>query len=113
MYYDLNTSLVARFRLLIYQFHDIVTVKNFLVTVYYFLDRQLDEGKKNTILIVGPPNSGKNVFVNCLGSFILNVGKIENPSRQNQFPWMGGVDRRMNKWNEASIDPSFLDNVLA
>lgn len=25
---------------------------------------------------------------------------------------MCGVDRRLNKWNEASIDPSFLDTVL-
>lgn len=25
---------------------------------------------------------------------------------------MGGVDRRLNKWNEANIDSSFLDNGL-
>lgn len=91
MYYDINTSLEALFRLLIFQFHDLDTVRNFLITIYYFLDRHLDEGKKNTILIVGPPNSGKNFFVDCLGSYTLNVGKIENPSRQNQFPWMGAL----------------------
>lgn len=46
MYYDITTSLEALFRLLIFQFHDIDTVRNFLITIYYFLDRHLDEGKK-------------------------------------------------------------------
>lgn len=66
----------------------------------------------NTIFIYGPPNAGKNYFVDCLCSFMLNYGKIENPSRNNNFPWMSGINRRINKWNEAKVDPHFEDNIL-
>lgn len=87
-------------------------VKNFLVTMYHFLDKKLDEAKINTICIVAPPNSGKNFLVDLLASFMLNSGKIENPSRGNAFPWMDGFRRRLNKWNEAHLDPFFEENIL-
>ncbi|KAG8254829.1 hypothetical protein J6590_107302 [Homalodisca vitripennis] len=42
-------------------------------------------GKKNCILIKGPPNSGKNYFFDALCDFMLNPGKMENPHREYRY----------------------------
>lgn len=111
-YLDIDESIKAIVRLLIHQFSNVITMRNFLKTLYHFINKSLDDNKVNTIHVCGPPNSGKNFFFDSLCCFCINYGKIENPCRSNSFPFMNGVNRRINKWNEAKIDPAFFENVL-
>lgn len=85
-------------------------VVTFLKDVKLIFDKE--HGKINTLLITGPASSGKNVFCDPLGDFSLNPGKLESPSRMNNFPFESGHNRRVNKWDEAALDVAFHDSVL-
>ncbi|URQ09130.1 nonstructural protein [Halyomorpha halys erranti-like virus 1] len=102
-------SLRALCILLLYQFNnsvkDISVFLNNLVKVC-----NKENGKINTIFIHGQSNSGKNFFGDCLINFFLNSGMITNPSRQERFPFMDCVNRRILMWNEARLDPFFIDD---
>nr|QTE03821.1 MAG: non-structural protein 1 [Motacilla cinerea parvoviridae sp.] len=110
-YHDFNASVVMLIELLLFQFqHDIDDVSRFLLCIYNLLNKKL--GKCNTVLIFGPASSGKNFFVDAITSSMLNLGKIENPSRLNNFAFMHAHNRRVLKWDEAALDPFFADQVL-
>lgn len=111
-YLNIDDSILACLRLLLFQFEDILVVKSFLKTLSQFINKSLPNPKVNTLFIKGPPNAGKNFFFDSVCCLCINYGKIENPSRSNSFPFMNGVNRRVNKWNEATIDPAFYENVL-
>lgn len=110
-YHSFDDSIFMLLELLLFQFDlDIENVFSFLKSCADLLDKNL--GKINTILIWGPASSGKNFFVDALTAFMLNFGKIENPSRLNTFAFMHGHNRRVIKWDEACLDPYFCDTVL-
>lgn len=110
-YHGLDESVVMLIELLLFQFnHDIDNVSEFLTCIYNLLNKKL--GKCNTVLIFGPASSGKNFFVDTITSAMLNLGKIENPSRLNNFAFMHAHNRRVLKWDEAALDPFFADQVL-
>lgn len=110
-YHSFNESVKMLCELLLFQCDcDLDRVQAFLSSVYSLLNKQL--GKCNTILIYGPASSGKNFFVDPVTAFCINMGKIENPSRLNNFAFMHAHNRRVLKWDEASLDPFFCDQVL-
>lgn len=57
-------------------------------------------GKKNTLCIIGPANSGKTFFIDGICDFAINPGKMENPSRHNNFAFASCHNRRVIKWDE-------------
>lgn len=110
-YYSLADSIDMILTLLAFQFDcNLRFVVNFLKDVLMIFDKQ--HGKINTMLITGPASSGKNVFCDPLCDFSLNPGKLESPSRMNNFPYESGHNRRVNKWDEAVLDVAFHDSIL-
>lgn len=69
------------------------------------------EPKRNTMLILGPPNCGKTWFFDMVCAFYLNVGHIANFVRGEHFPLNDCIGRRILMWNEPSIMPSAFDTV--
>lgn len=112
-YFDVETSVHALLDLIYFQNdNNIELAKEFFMTISDLLDGKIQNSKINTVVIVGPPNSGKNFFVDAIQMFCLNTGKLENPSRNCNFPWMHGFNRRFLKWNEARLDPYYHEQVL-
>lgn len=110
MYYDAVDSVYALVGLLLYQFDfDVPRMKMFLNILYRICNKDLN--KCNTLYILGPPNSGKNYFFDALASFFLNSGYIISPNRNERFPFMGGLARRINIWNEARLDPYYYEDI--
>lgn len=107
-YLSFYESLHVMFKLLFFQFNDIESIRKFLLTVYKVCNR--DNGKVNSILIMGESNAGKNFFADALCNFFLNCGMVVNPSRQERFPFMDCLNRRILMWNEARLDPHFYDD---
>lgn len=110
-YWPLHQSLFMLLDLLHYQYRgDFERVKVFLRQCCEVIEKR--SGKKNSICIVGPANSGKNFFVDGLCDFCLNPGKMENPQRNNNFAFASCHNRRIIKWDECSFDRSFDEIVL-
>lgn len=110
-YWNLDQSLYMLLDLLHYQFSgDWDQVVNFLKLNYYVLEKQ--SGKKNCLCIIGPASSGKNFWADGLCDFTLNPGKMENPSRSNNFAFASCHNRRVVKWDECNYDRSFDNDVL-
>lgn len=109
IYMSLKDSVDALIDLLLFQFHSLSDVISFLKTVYDVCNRE--SGKMNSIFIHGDSNAGKNFYTDCLSSFFLNVGMINNPNKYERFPFMDCVDRRIVVWNEARMDPAFYDDI--
>ena len=70
-----------------------------------------NNGKTNTLMIIGPANCGKSFFIDCLAAFFINVGYVTNPVKGNQFPYNDCVNRRLLIWNEPSIAPNEYEQV--
>lgn len=108
-YYSLTTSLQFCEKLLFHQFETEDKVISFLTILWQIAEKQLP--KKNTLMIVGPPNSGKSWFFDMISSFYLNIGHVKNFNRNSSFPLNDCVQRRVLMWNEPNIAPSEFDTV--
>lgn len=96
-YHTPEESLKVLDDLLMYQFdgHD-ENVSEFLTNLRNWFDREGWNGnpKINAVCIIGPPNSGKNFFFDCLIALACNVGHI------------GRVN---NKTNQFALQDAFVD----
>ena len=106
-YLSIDESVLAIEKLLTYQWGEQYSEK--LKALVDICERRL--GKTNSMFILGPPNSGKTWFVDCLAAFYLNVGHVKNFVRGNNFPLNDCPNRRILIWNEPSIMPSSFDTV--
>lgn len=77
--------------------------------LYRLINR--NNGKKNTMFIVGPPNSMKTTFIQALASFVLVKGQIQNFNRNNSFPLTDCVDKRILLWDEPNFDRNDLETI--
>ena len=84
-------------------------VKEFITRLYNICERILP--KRNSMFIMGKPNSGKTWFFDMVSGFYLNIGNVKNVVRGQNFPFNDCVNRRILIWNEPSICPSGFDSV--
>lgn len=89
--------------------HRTRAVKLFLNTCAKVCNK--DNGKRNSIFIVGASNAGKTYFVDSLTSFFLNRGTMRNPTKGERFSFQECSDRRILMWDEAKLDPGQYDNI--
>ncbi|CAH0562759.1 unnamed protein product [Brassicogethes aeneus] len=59
----------------------------------------------------GPPNSGKNYFMDAVIHFYFNFGQVHNFNKYDQFPLMECWNRRINYWNEPSCEPASFETL--
>lgn len=68
-------------------------------------------GKHNTILLKGPPNSCKTLFVQLLLDISITNGQIANFNKFNNFPLQNCLDKRLLYWDEPNFEPSSLESL--
>ena len=109
-YFDLyeNTQLLKKF--LKFQLNDSEeNVKDFLETIYRTLNRQ--NGKKNHIMIIGPPSCFKSWFVEILQAYCMKNGNIQNMTKVNSFPFSDCVHSRMLSWDEPQFNIEWTETL--
>lgn len=106
-YLSLEESIDIVEKLLDFQYKD--KVKDFMLRLYSICERTIP--KKNSMFILGRPNSGKTFFIDMVAGFYLNIGNVKNVVRGQNFPFNDCVNRRLLIWNEPSIMPSGFDSV--
>lgn len=73
-YYDVDNSVQILDKLLHFQFNSDEDITHFLREFYLILEKKVP--KRNTILVKGPPSSGKNVFFDVFTEYLLNKGTL-------------------------------------
>ena len=72
-----------------------------------------DQGrnKKNSMLLIGPPNSLKTWYAQAWEYFALFAGRVSNPTRGESFPLGNITHYRLIFWDEANLgrEDSFVD----
>lgn len=109
IYFERGESVMILEKLLLAQYGDEEEVQGFLQRCYNVCDKR--QPKKNSMFILGPPNSGKTFFLETLSCFYMNPGHVKNFVRGSAFPLQDAVNRRILIWNEPSIVPSQFDSV--
>lgn len=82
---------------------------NFLQRLWNVCEKA--EGKKNSMFILGDPNSGKSFFFDMVCAFHLNVGHVKNFNKNTSFPLNDCVNKRILLWNEPNIETAAFDTV--
>lgn len=57
------------------------------------------------MMVVSPPNAGKNFFFDCIIHSCIHFGQIGNFTKFNRFPLMEMVQKRIVLWNEPNYEP--------
>lgn len=85
--------------------------KPYLSRIIDICDKRI--AKLNCGFTYGPPSSGKNFWFDCLCNFYLIRGQMMNINRNESFPYMDCVDKRIIMWNEPNIceSPSTMDTL--
>lgn len=102
-YYNITDSVRVLDSLLEFQYGGRQERYRFLLDLYNLLDRNVP--KKNCMLVVGPPNSGKNYFFNCVIHSCINFGQMGNFNKFTNFPMMECIQRRVILWDEPNFEP--------
>lgn len=110
-YLDLESSFNVVLNLLNFQFdNDEENIKIFLQTFINILDRKIP--KLNTMCIVGPPQAGKNFFVDMILACYRNVGQIGSViNRNNRFAYANVRNRRVAYWNEPNYESCEIEQL--
>lgn len=117
-YMSREQSFEALMFLLFFQFGGETEIVSFLTNLQKWFDKigWLDKDgnvnvKVNTIVVTGPPNSGKSFFFDCVASIALNVGHIGRVNNKtNNFALQDAVDRRLVVGNEICMEESAKDD---
>lgn len=110
VYYDTDLSFDILKEILNFQFNDDdILIYNFVLDLWKVLERY--QPKLNTLLIHGPPSSGKNFFIDCFLDYLLVKGNLGNPNKNNQFAYQECFGKRVILWNEPNYESSEIDNL--
>lgn len=102
-YYSLEDSVNYLEELLMHQFNDNTeSMCEFLYTLYRVVD--WDNGKKNTILITGPPNSFKSTFNTVVADAMINSGYSNRVSKHANFGFMDIANTRIVVMDDPNFD---------
>lgn len=109
-YYNIEDSLDLLIALLEDQFHnDSEIITKFVTDLYNVLEKRIP--KLNSLLIYSEPSAGKNLFLDCIKDYFLNVGKLQNANRYNSFSFQDAPNRRIIFWNEPNYEPSKIETL--
>lgn len=109
-YGDMKESFKWINDLLLYQFNDDpVQIKSFLERLVEVLDRKIP--KLNTIIIKGPPSSGKNFFFDMIFALCNNYGQLGQANKHNLFAFQEAPNKRLLLWNEPNYEPCMTDTI--
>lgn len=82
---------------------------SFLDNVFDIMDK--NQPKINTLMILGPPNSGKSSMVSVpLRAICKHVGQIGNRGANSEFIYMECLNKRMIAIDECIMNPSNLED---
>lgn len=111
MYYGGNEQSVEIIdSLLKFQFDDNdEEISSFLTTLVDILDKRIT--KLNTIVVIGPPSSGKNFFFDMVLAICLNYGQLGQANRHNNFAFQEAPNKRVLLWNEPNYESSLTDTI--
>lgn len=108
IYMDEEESLNVIVEFLEYQFDgDHEVILRFLTELYGVLERK--EAKHNCILVISPPDAGKNFFFDMFFSYYLNYAVICRANRHNNFAFQDIYNKRLVHWNEPNYDSALTD----
>jgi hypothetical protein len=85
-------------------------VYGFVKYLMELLDKKL--GKKNTLYILSPPNSGKTFFADCISHYFLSGGHIKVWNRSSGFPLEELEGARVAFWNEPNFESTNIAEML-
>lgn len=108
-YMSISHTVLRLLELLFFQFKRSKHVIDFLQTLKSVCD--CDNGKYNSVFILGESNAGKTQFADALCCFYLNRVMMRNPTKQERFSFMECAQRRIIFWDEAKLDPGQYDNI--
>lgn len=109
-YYSIQETCIIVDALLMFQFKSNNSVIGFWQTLIRVLSR--GNGKKNTIEVLGPPNSFKSTFFNWIASALLNPGFCNKVNRYERFSWMNLIHKRIGIMDDFSIDSGSIEQAL-
>lgn len=110
-YYDVEKSIKILLEIIFIQCgNSKIEMRKFLHQLRDWLDRK--SGKRNTFVVVGRPNAGKNYVFDSLKSWVLSHGVITDLCRSNRFGLQDCLDKRVAFWDEATFDPYFEEQLL-
>lgn len=82
----------------------------FCSTIFAVMDRKTS--KRNTVLILGPSNSGKTVMITKpLTRICRHFGQVGNRGNASEFVFMECVDKRMISIDECLMNKDMLEDV--
>lgn len=109
-YYDTDKSLAIMEKIALFQNNNnLANTKQFLIDVHAICEKKIP--KRNALIICSPSNAGKNLFFDSIVHWYSNYGQIANFNRQQQFPLMDAVNRRICMWNEPMCETSAFEDV--
>lgn len=108
-YLDLQTSYDAVLELLKYQYGTWDKVKGFIKRLFDICEKRIP--KRNTMIVISPPNGGKTWFFDAVTAWYLNIGNVGNFVKNNAFPLNDCVNRRILYWNEPCFTHSNNDTL--
>lgn len=108
-YYNIPESLFVLESLLKRQYGSMYQVTAFLQRVYRICGKLLP--KVNTMYVLGPPNSGKNYFFDCVMHAFINFGTVRNFNKFENFPLQNCLDKRILMWNEPNFEPGATETL--
>lgn len=122
-YLDRETSLEKLDNLLVHQYPNVDDRKCFLESVLSWFNKKgavyeqpngsyLSNLKVQTIIVIGPPNSGKTYFWTAVADLGINVGQFARiANRTNAFSMQDIVDRRIIMGNEMNIEDGAIEDL--
>lgn len=109
-YYNVEESLDMLIAILEYQFsHDQEIIVKFVTDLYNVCEKRLP--KLNAFCIQSAPNAGKNMLLNCITNYYVNVGTIGNCNKTNLFPFQNCIARRIVFWDEPNYHPDRIEKL--
>lgn len=108
-YYSGEESERILYQHLLYQYNNKEAVRRFMWDILMICERRYP--KRNTVQILGEPNSGKNFCFDALIHYFCNFGQVGNFNRFSTFPLMECVNRRILFWNEPNAESSSHDTL--
>lgn len=103
IYMSQEESLDVIIEFLEYQFEaDHEVILSFLTELYNILERK--KPKHNCILILSPPDSGKNFFFDVFFSYYLSYCVLQQANKHNNFAFQDIYNKRIIHWNEPNYD---------
>lgn len=84
-------------------------VTEFLIKLYNVLEKKTP--KKNTILVKGEINCGKNFFFDMILNYYINKGQLGNANKYNNFPFQDAPNRRIIFWDEPNYSSDSIEQL--